>query len=180
MFTTGYGGWETFDLTNVDANKPTHWSVMCKGVEETVALKLLSPPVGPHLISAIGDYGGFVHWDLDKPAADGNLNPRFGNTTGAAFAAKNPAIVVRVGGVAGGDSIRINLGYSTDGGKSWQPSKAMPTSGSQQGSVSVNADGTRWIWTPQNGGSIPHHRSWLDVEAMRRLAGWHAHGCRLD
>jgi photosystem II stability/assembly factor-like uncharacterized protein len=163
MFTTGYGGWETFDLTNVDVNKPTHWSVMSKGIEETVALKLLSPAVGPHLISAIGDYGGFVHWDLDKPAADGNLNPRFGNTTGAAFAAKNPAIVVRVGGVAGGDSLRINLGYSTDGGKSWQPSKTMPTSGSQQGSVSVNADGTRWIWTPQNGApyvTTDHGSTW--------------------
>jgi photosystem II stability/assembly factor-like uncharacterized protein len=150
MFTTGYGGWETFDLTDVDAGKPTHWSIMSKGIEETVALKLLSPPTGAHLISAIGDYGGFVHWDLDNPAPDGNLNPRFGNTTGAAFAAKNPEIIVRVGGVAGGDAIRINLGYSTDGGKTWQPSKTMPSSNSREGTVSVNADGSRWIWTPQN------------------------------
>jgi photosystem II stability/assembly factor-like uncharacterized protein len=91
-----------------------------------------------------------VHWDLDNPAPDGNLNPRFGNTTGAAFAAKNPEIIVRVGGVAGGDAIRINLGYSTDGGKTWQPSKTMPSSNSREGTVSVNADGSRWIWTPQN------------------------------
>jgi len=150
MFTTGYGGWETFDLTNMDADKPTHWSVMSKGIEETVALQLLSPPAGPHLISAIGDYGGFVHDDLDHSPVQGNcINPRFGNTTGAAFAAKNPAIVVRVGVVAGGKTDRINLGYSTDSGKTWQPSGTMPTSTSRQGTISVNADGSRWIWTPQ-------------------------------
>ncbi len=43
MFTTGYGGWETFDLTNVDRSLPTHWSVMSPGIEETVALALYSP-----------------------------------------------------------------------------------------------------------------------------------------
>jgi len=150
MFTTGYGGWETFDLKNVDVGKPTHWSVMSKGIEETVALKLLSPPMGAHLISAIGDYGGFVHWDLDSPAADGNLNPRFGNTTGAAFAAKNPETIVRVGVVAGGGGDKINIGYSMDGGKTWQPSAKVPGSNSREGTVSVNADGSRWIWTPQD------------------------------
>ena len=39
----------------------------------------------------------------------------------------------------------------------------MPTSGSQQGSVSVNADGTRWIWTPQNGApylTTDHGSTW--------------------
>jgi photosystem II stability/assembly factor-like uncharacterized protein len=150
MFTTGYGGWETFDLTNVDVGKPTHWSVMAKGIEETVGLKLLSPPAGPHLITAIGDYGSFEHWDLDNPPADVNVNPRFGNTTGAAFASQNPSIVVRVGALAGGDPNRINLGYSLDGGATWQPSTTMPSRASRQGSIAVNADGSRWIWTPDN------------------------------
>ena len=43
MFTTGYGGWETYDLTNVDKNQPTHWQVMSPGIEETVALALTAP-----------------------------------------------------------------------------------------------------------------------------------------
>jgi photosystem II stability/assembly factor-like uncharacterized protein len=150
MFTTGYGGWETFDLTDSDAGKPTHWTIMSKGIEETVALKLLSPPVGPHLISAIGDYGSYEHPDLDHPPADVNVNPRFGNTTGEAFASNNPTIIVRVGGVAGGETVRTNLGYSTDGGNTWQPSKKMPTAGSREGSIAVNSDGSSWIWTPTN------------------------------
>ena len=56
MFTTGYGGWETFNLTDMDANKPTRWSVMATGIEETVPLELCSPTKGAALISAVGDY----------------------------------------------------------------------------------------------------------------------------
>ena len=40
VFTTGYGGWETFDLTAVDRGQPTHWSILATGIEETVALQL--------------------------------------------------------------------------------------------------------------------------------------------
>lgn len=71
MFTTGYGGWETYDLRAVDRNQPSHWQVMSTGIEETVGMALNSPAQGARLISAIGDYGGFVHWDLDKPAPEG-------------------------------------------------------------------------------------------------------------
>ncbi|MFW6205745.1 MAG: WD40/YVTN/BNR-like repeat-containing protein, partial [Gemmatimonadota bacterium] len=46
MFTTGYGGWETFDLTNADRGEPTTWTLFTPGIEETVALDLLAPP-GP-------------------------------------------------------------------------------------------------------------------------------------
>ncbi|MGD0138191.1 MAG: exo-alpha-sialidase [Tepidisphaeraceae bacterium] len=150
MFTTGYGGWETFDLTDADAGKPTRWSVMSKGIEETVAMQLVSPPSGAHLISAIGDYGGFVHRDLDKPNPDGNFDhPNFSNTGGVAFAQSNPDVLVRVGIVAGGQRGRgTNVAYSLDGGKTWQPTPSMPASRSAMGSISVNADGTRWIWTP--------------------------------
>ena len=32
-----------------------------------LVLQVNSPTRGAHLISAIGDYGGFVHWDLESP-----------------------------------------------------------------------------------------------------------------
>jgi hypothetical protein len=150
MFTTGYGGWETFDLTDADRGDPTHWSVMSKGIEETVALQIVSPPAGPHLITAIGDYGGFVHWDLDKPSPDGNFDhPNYGNTSGVVFAQNDPNILVRVGSLAGNQRGKgTNIANSLDGGKTWQSTPSMPTTRSTQGSISVNADGTRWIWTP--------------------------------
>ena len=150
LFTTGYGGYETFDLSDADAGKPTHWSVMSKGIEETVALELISPPQGPRLVSAIGDYGGFVHEDLDKPSPEGNFtNPSFGNTTGVAFAQNDPNVIVRVGTAAGGQNPnRANIGYSLNGGKTWQPPAATPQPDSASGHVAVSADGKAWVWTP--------------------------------
>ena len=148
MFTTGYGGYETFDLTDADAGKPTKWSVMSTGIEETVALELLSPPKGVHLVSAIGDYGGFVHWDLDKPAPEGSFdNPRFGNTNGVTCAENNPDIIVRVGRATNYNPGR-NIGYSLDGGKTWQPTGSSPQPDSRLGYIAVSSDGSAWIWAP--------------------------------
>ena len=148
MFTTGYGGWETFDLGAVDAGKPTHWQPFATGIEETVSLALASPPDGAHLISAIGDYGGFVHWDLDKPPPEGNFtNPFFANATDVTVAAKNPGVIVRVGTQAGGINAGATgaIGYSLDGGRSWQVPENPPMG--SNGSAAVSADGERWIWS---------------------------------
>ncbi len=149
LFTTGYGGHECFNLTAMDRGEPTVWSVMSTGIEETVPLELLSPPEGPALITAIGDYGGFVHWDLDRPVPEGNFeNPHFGNTDGIACAELNPGILVRVGVESGGRD-RHNIGYSTDMGKTWQPAPTMPTEKSSHGHIAVSANGKCWVWTPQ-------------------------------
>jgi hypothetical protein len=148
IFTTGYGLHETFDLADADQGKPTTWSVMNKGIEETVALSLLSPAKGATLVTAIGDYGGFVHYDLDKPVPEGNfVNPHFANTDVVTGAALNPDIMIRVGEgstqVGGG-----NVGYSLDGGKTWQLPKSTPQPDSKRGTVCVSASGQTWIWTP--------------------------------
>jgi photosystem II stability/assembly factor-like uncharacterized protein len=163
MFTTGYGGHETFDLTNIDQNKTVTWSVMSAGIEETVALELLSPTKGANLVSAIGDYGGFVHWNLDKPEPAGNfMNPHFGNTDGIACAEKKPQLIVRVG-VAANALREKNIGFSLDGGKTWQQCEAMPSVNSAHGHIAVSADGNTWIWTPQRSAVFVTHdrgKSW--------------------
>lgn len=152
LFTTGYGGYETFNLDDIDKGKPTKWEIMGTGIEETVALELLSPPKGAHLISAIGDYTGFVHWDLDKPAPSGGFdNPRFGNTNGLACAWDKPEIVVRVGRATNYNPGQ-NIGYSLDGGKTWQPTKSQPQPSSSLGHIAVSTDGKTWIWAPQSQG----------------------------
>jgi hypothetical protein len=148
LFTTGYGGHETFNLSNVDKGEPTLWHIMCKGVEETVPLELLSPPEGAHLITAIGDYGGFVHWDLDQSPPEGNFtNPHFGNTDGVTCAELKPEIIVRVG-VQSHGRVGSNIAYTLDNGKSWQPTDTMPAPESRHGHIAVSADGESWIWTP--------------------------------
>jgi photosystem II stability/assembly factor-like uncharacterized protein len=149
VFTTGYGGWETHDLTDADRGLPTHWTILATGIEETVALALLSPSRGAHLISAIGDYGGFVHWELDRPAPAGSSSPpRMANTTSLADAALRPRVVVR----AGVDAAQVSgtdFSYSLDAGRNWAPAPASPTPNSRAGSVAVSADGATWEWTPR-------------------------------
>jgi len=151
LFTTGYGGYETFDLGDVDAGRPTKWSVMSSGIEETVALDLLSPPRGAHLLTAVGDYGGAVHRDLDRPAPEGSYDhPHFGNTTGLACAENAPDVIVRVGRAShhrGGG----HIGYSLDGGRTWQPTPATPQPDSQLGHVAVGSDGGTWVWAAERG-----------------------------
>jgi photosystem II stability/assembly factor-like uncharacterized protein len=147
LFTTGYGGWETFDLTNLDKSVPTHWQVMSPGIEETVALALWSPTEGAPLVTAVGDYSGFVHWDLDKPAPDGNPKPPFlGNTKDVSGAPLNPNVIVRVGHAR---KEGANLGYSLDGGKTWHEPASLPDPKANEGDISVSADGAIWVWTPR-------------------------------
>ncbi len=171
MFTTGYGGWETFNLTAMDAGKPTKWSVMSTGIEETVALELLSPPKGAHLISAIGDYSGFVHWNLDKPSPEGSPEPPlFGNTNGVACAENKPEIIVRVGR-ASGHHPGGNIGYSLDSGKTWQATASTPKPNSTLGHIAVSSDGTTWVWTPQ-GSEVGYTRdrgaTWAQTQGIPR------------
>ncbi len=147
LFTTGYGGYETFDLTDADAGRPTKWSVMSTGIEESVALALASPWSGAHLVSAIGDYAGFVHWDLDRPAAGNFANPRFGNTHSLGLAPGAPDLIVRVGRPPWGQT-GPTIGYTLDGGRSWSPAP-LPTPDSRAGEIAVSADGTSWLWTPE-------------------------------
>jgi len=149
IFTTGYGGWETFDLTDMDRLRPTKWSVMSRGIEEAVALDLFSPPAGAPLISAIGDYGGFVHWSLDEPAPEHSSQPPlFGNTNGIACAENKPGVIVRVGRASIHHPGK-NIGYSLDGGKTWQPTASMPQPDSALGHIAVSADGATWVWAPE-------------------------------
>jgi photosystem II stability/assembly factor-like uncharacterized protein len=149
LFTTGYGGYETFNLTDMDEGRPTRWSVLSTGIEETVALELLSPPAGAQLITAIGDYAGFVHQDLDRPPPTGDFgHPRFGNTSGVALAAQRPNVIVRVG-VPANDRGTTTIGYSLDGGTTWQPTRTTPRGDSRAGQIAVSADGAAWIWTPE-------------------------------
>ncbi|MDR3719774.1 MAG: xyloglucanase [Bryobacteraceae bacterium] len=171
MFTTGYGGWETFNLRAMDSGRPTHWSVMSTGIEETVALELLSPPKGAHLITGVGDYGTFVHWDLDKPTPEGASEPPLlANTDGVACAENKPEVVVRVGR-ASNHHPGFNIGYSLDAGRSWQAPASMPKLNSASGHIAVSSDGETWVWTPR--GDAPQvtrdrGKTWTECQGVPR------------
>lgn len=170
IFTTGYGGYETFNLSEVDAGRSSKWSVMSTGIEETVALELLSPSEGAHVLTAVGDYGGFVHWDLDKPEPAGNyMNPHFGNTNAIANAAKAPLLIVRAGNGAGQNE--TTLGYTLDGGKTWTTATKLPVPAARLGHLAVSADGSTWLWTIDRGGSYitgDRASTWTECRGLPR------------
>ena len=148
LFITGQGIWSTGDVTAADTGAATHWRFDNDGLEETVALDVVSPPAGAPLLSAVGDIAGFRHDDLDVSPPDGMFsNPVFGNTTSLDFAEAAPAIVARVGTTS--SSTVPSGAYSTDGGTTWTPFASAPTGSAGQGSIAVSADGTRFLWAPR-------------------------------
>jgi hypothetical protein len=42
-----------------------------------------------------------------------------------------------------------NLGYSLDGGKTWQEPAALPDPKASEGHIAVSSDGATWVWTPR-------------------------------
>jgi photosystem II stability/assembly factor-like uncharacterized protein len=150
MYTTGEGIWGSADVTLADRGKPTHWGFPDVGLEETVPISLISPPEGVHLLSGVGDIGGFRHEDLTKSPQHGFFtDPQFTNTDSLDYAAQKPNLIVRVG--RGGKNI-VHGAFSTDDGVKWREfASEPPTSKYGSGHVAISADGAVVIWTPERG-----------------------------
>ena len=126
-----------------------------------MALELVSPTKGAHLITAIGDYGGFVHWDLDKPAPEGASSPPlFGNTSGVACAENKPEVIVRVGVCSHHHRRRQHRLFArwrqdlaAAGHPAADPAFATGPQGGGRGPntghIAVSSDGATWVWTPR-------------------------------
>ncbi|MHB8635598.1 MAG: WD40/YVTN/BNR-like repeat-containing protein [Fimbriimonadaceae bacterium] len=143
---TGANIWTCSDVGTVAG--ATHWTVGGVGIEETADIDLLSPGAGAHLISGLGDIGGFTHTNLDKPAPGGmTVNPMLNNTDSLDSAANVPLVDVRVGRAGPGQR---HGGYSKDGGRSWKPFPTEPP-GRGSGSVAISADAKSIVWAPQGG-----------------------------
>jgi photosystem II stability/assembly factor-like uncharacterized protein len=168
MYTTGEGIWGSANVTALDAGKPTFWGFPNEDLEETVPLGLISPSEGAHLISAVGDIGGFRHEDLDKSPKDGFfINPQLNTTSSIDFAGLAPRIIARVGY---GDSKTVRGGFSVDNGVSWKPfATEPPNSKDGGGKIAVSADGHTMVWTPEHG--MPYltadaGRSWIECHGL--------------
>jgi hypothetical protein len=166
MYGDGQTIWETHDIASADGvptnttetahGKATNWFIGALGIEETDVLSLVSPPSGPaHLVSEMGDLGGFTHLDLKvSPLAGQQMNPRFTSGSSVDFAQNSPLVMARVGSPAYGETQAG--GYSTDGGVSWKPFATQPTGvSSGEGTVAVSADGSTIMWISSDVGMQP-------------------------
>ncbi|MGN0642392.1 MAG: hypothetical protein ACI4JJ_04530 [Huintestinicola sp.] len=126
-----------------------------RGIEEVVPEDLISYEGYP-LVSAIGDYDGFVHEDIFVSAE--RHTRQIGSCTSIAVAAQNHDIWVKVGG----DESSQLLCYTTDGGKTWTDITNSPDSGKvlYKGKVALTADGSTLIWSPSNGSYTYRTEDW--------------------
>ena len=129
--TSGNGVFRTQNLSAA----PSTWSFATHGLEETVPLDAVSIPGGP-LVTALGDYDGFVHDDLEQSPARGRYNPAIGTTQSVAVAALAPARMARVGN---------ELYVSSDGAASW--SLRTRPSAATGGRLAFSADGASLLWS---------------------------------
>ncbi|MDI1463638.1 xyloglucanase [Catellatospora sp. KI3] len=169
LYGTGATIYGTGNLTDWDTGGTVHIEVTARGLEETAVLDLISPPTGAHLLSAVGDVGGFVHHDFANPGLM-YADPTHGSTTGLDFAGQAPSTVVRVGNPVSG----TRLGVSADGGATWTPAATQPDGISGGGRVAVSADGTRIVWSPDGTGvvySADGGAAWLPAAGLPAGAG---------
>jgi photosystem II stability/assembly factor-like uncharacterized protein len=153
MYGTGATVWETHDLTNIDSGNVVHFAIGAEGIEETAVGALISPPAGPaHLLSGVGDIGGFTHTDLDQSPSQGMwTNPVFGAGLGLDYSGSNPLLIARVG-----TSSAQHGAYSIDGGLTWVPFPSEPPQNGP-GSIAVLDDGQTFLWSP-TGGAVSYSR----------------------
>lgn len=166
LYGTGATMWGSDDAEHADSGQTTHWTVRARGLEETAVLDLASPPTGPHLLSALGDIGGFRHDDLTiSPRRGMFTNPIISSTSSLDFAEQAPRFVARVGN--GGPGKRG--AYSTDCGTTWIPFAAEPEGGQGSGTIAVAADGGVLLWAPDRTAahySRNHGVTWIACEGL--------------
>jgi xyloglucan-specific exo-beta-1,4-glucanase len=151
MYGTGATIYGSDNLTNWDVPSGTITiTVKAQGLEETSVQDLISPPTGAHLISALGDLGGFRHDDLSVVPARMLMPPAFSSGISLDYAELAPDFIVRVGD---GDNI-VNLGYSDDGGLTWTEALTEPVGTTGGGTVAAAADGSVVMWSPDGASSV--------------------------
>lgn len=143
-----------FKSTNVGAAQPT-WTFNVNGLEETAVNGIASVPGGP-LITAIGDYDGFRHYNTWVYGA--RLQPYMGTVTGLAIAGSNPSVLARVG-----NQVQVSL----NGGVNWFNGGSINGAGGQ---VALSANGGVLLHSPANSSvtyrSVNNGASWTAVNNL--------------
>ena len=174
MYGTGATIYGTDNLSAADGGTAPTWSVQAKGIEETAVLALISPTAGAHLLSGMGDIGGFKHTDFSlSPPAGMYTNPVATTVGSLDWAGQKPSFIVRAQSPSTASSSPCNYGaFSTDGGTSWNPfpSCAIGTNSGNGGTVSVDASGGTVMWTPPYSGeaqfSLDNGATWIAASGL--------------
>ncbi|KAK7022028.1 hypothetical protein VNI00_017061 [Paramarasmius palmivorus] len=160
---TIFGG---HDLTEWDNGGNITLKSLADGVEETAVLGIISPPEGPHLLSAVGDNCGFAHLDLDTAPETRFTNPEWATSSDIDFAGNAPTNIVRVGTDGSGETKQVAL--SNDSGATWAEHPGAPD-GTQGGKIALSADGDTVLWSTASGSGILVSKNQETFESISSL-----------
>ncbi|WP_442882044.1 hypothetical protein, partial [Devosia sp.] len=166
FITSGGAIWETKNLTH----PKTNWAYGQDGVEEAVALSLISPTPNEWnaypLISGQGDFCGLTHTNVNVAPATKFTNQTCKDTTSLDYAKKNSKIVVRVGTDDWAPTKHFGA-ISWNGGYSWNPfGNNGPSANGEGGRVAISGDGTTILWSTENAPTVISHdagASWAEA-----------------
>lgn len=116
------------------------------GIEEVVALDMCSVP-GGHSYSAIGDYDGFIHSDVNKSGLQ--YQPNMGSTAAIAYCPQNPDVMVRV------SENEAKGYYSIDGAKTWKEMK-VPNGGGKCAIAELKEGSYRFFKSSKDNSSVSY------------------------
>ncbi|TDL28306.1 Oligoxyloglucan reducing end-specific cellobiohydrolase [Rickenella mellea] len=129
------------DLLKWDTTHNVTLESLADGIEETAVTALVSPPVGPPLLSGVGDIEGFVHNSLTVAPATNFLNPSWSTTSDIDYAGNKPTNFVRIGSGTGSQQIALSF----DSGTTWSIDYGAPiTLSGGKVALSANADTVLW------------------------------------
>ncbi len=151
MYATGATVYATDNLQLADAGKAPSWYVQGMGIEEVAVTSLISPAAGAHLLSGMGDIGGFRHDDFNNSPPQGMYTNPVATTVGSLdWAGQNPQTIVRTQAPNTSSTNPCNWGaISQDGGTTWKPFAACAPGAATGtgGAIAVDASGTALMWT---------------------------------
>lgn len=161
MFATGATIYATSNLSAADAGHAPAWYVQASGIEETAVIAMISPTAGAHLLSGVGDIGGFRHDDFTVSPAPGMYTNPVATTVGSLdWAGQNPLTVVRTQSPSSASTTPCTWGsISNDGGTTWSPFPACASGAdrSNGGSLAVDAAGAMLMWSPSGSTATPQY-----------------------
>ena len=175
LFGTGATVYATNNISAADAGQSPTWYVQGVGVEETAVLAMISPSAGAHLLSGVGDIGGFRHDDLSMSPAGGMFTNPVANTVGSLdWAGQSPLVVSRTQSPSSASTSPCTYGaWSTDGGTTWTPFPkcAAGANANNGGVLAVDASGSVFAWTPTGSSSAPqlspdHGATWTATTGL--------------
>ncbi|KAL1878003.1 hypothetical protein Daus18300_002357 [Diaporthe australafricana] len=157
LYGTGATIWATDDLFEIAAGEEGggdagEWYVQAQGIEENVALAMISPSDGPaNLLSGLGDINGMRHDDLSVPQPMFAL-PVFSNLDSLDWAGQKPHLVARVGDCGLDFDEGCGQGtYSTDSGETWtmfpECAPGIAAGVLTDGVIVIDASGEQFVWS---------------------------------